>query len=227
MTLWYRSWSAWQAIATLRTHLGLSATLRSCAASMGGWGTRRSAQRGAASKIGNHARACGRRPVLPFKLHQGQLACVRPESDGAIAGLRNSGWEADERPEPRSLGLLPSGPDPVGEWLVHRQPPITYIGRGRPESKRGRFRQPERFDSVRKSCDSERRAVCTDNGAGLRLGRSAWRSSRSRSPAWPRRSTTKTIVGIHRRSSVRAADRRQASHSSRSMRPTAHPRARK
>src|SRR5438094_8836408 len=32
-------------------------------------------------------------------------------------------WEADERPEPRSLGLLPSGPDPVGEWLVHRQPP--------------------------------------------------------------------------------------------------------
>jgi len=31
--------------------------------------------------------------------------------------------EADERPEPRSLGLLPSGPDPVGEWFVHRQPP--------------------------------------------------------------------------------------------------------
>src|SRR5262245_35947 len=34
-------------------------------------------------------------------------------------------WEADERPEPRSLGLLPSGPDPVGEWLVHRQPPAS------------------------------------------------------------------------------------------------------
>ena len=81
----------------------------------------------------------------------GQLGCVRPESDGAVAGLRNSGWEADERPEPRSLGLLPSGPDPVGEWLVHRQPPIAYIGRARPESKRGRFRQPQRFDSVRKS----------------------------------------------------------------------------
>ena len=28
-----------------------------------------------------------------------------------------------------SLGLLPSGPDPVGEWLVHRQPPGVYIGR--------------------------------------------------------------------------------------------------
>jgi len=65
--------------------------------------------------------------------------------------IERNGWEADERPEPRSLGLLPSGPDPVGEWLVHRQPPIAYIGRARPESKRGRFRQPQRFDSVRKS----------------------------------------------------------------------------
>src|SRR5271170_2945238 len=44
-------------------------------------------------------------------------------------------WEADERPEPRSLGLLPSGSDPVGEWLVHRQPPGPYIGRRSPESK--------------------------------------------------------------------------------------------
>jgi NAD+ diphosphatase len=43
--------------------------------------------------------------------------------------------EADERPEPRSLGLLPSGPDPVGEWLVHRQPPGPYICRGCAESK--------------------------------------------------------------------------------------------
>jgi len=49
------------------------------------------------------------------------------------------GWEADERPEPRSLGLLPSGPDPVGEWLAHRQPPGPYIGRGGGESKLGRF----------------------------------------------------------------------------------------
>src|SRR5262245_22518928 len=39
-----------------------------------------------------------------------------------------NGWEADERPDPCSLGLLPSGPDPVGEWLVHRQPPGSYIG---------------------------------------------------------------------------------------------------
>src|SRR6516225_6827312 len=54
--------------------------------------------------------------------------------------IERNGWEADERPEPRSLGLLPSGPDPVGEWLVHRQPPIPYIGRAGSESKlRGPF----------------------------------------------------------------------------------------
>ncbi len=28
-----------------------------------------------------------------------------------------------------SLGLLPSGPDPVGEWLVHHQPPDRVYGR--------------------------------------------------------------------------------------------------
>ena len=30
---------------------------------------------------------------------------------------------------PVSLGLLPSGPDPVGEWCVHRQPPSIYLDR--------------------------------------------------------------------------------------------------
>jgi hypothetical protein len=39
---------------------------------------------------------------------------------------------------PVSLGLLPSGPDPVGEWLVHRQPPALYIGRSGGEGKRSR-----------------------------------------------------------------------------------------
>ena len=56
------------------------------------------------------------------------------------------GWEADERPEPRSLGLLPSGPDPVGEWLVHRQPPGCYIGRQGPESKRVAFAVVSQFE---------------------------------------------------------------------------------
>ncbi len=26
-----------------------------------------------------------------------------------------------------SLGLLPLGPDPVGEWCVHHQPPEVHI----------------------------------------------------------------------------------------------------
>jgi len=30
---------------------------------------------------------------------------------------------------PVSLGLLPSEPDPVGEWCVHRQPPSIYLDR--------------------------------------------------------------------------------------------------
>jgi len=73
-------------------------------------------------------------------MHPASSVAFAPESDAAGATLRNSGWEADERPEPRSLGLLPSGPDPVGEWLVHRQPPAAYIGRRRGESKRSRLR---------------------------------------------------------------------------------------
>jgi hypothetical protein len=37
---------------------------------------------------------------------------------------------------PISLGLLPSGPDPVGEWNVHRQPPAPYIGESDADYKR-------------------------------------------------------------------------------------------
>ena len=55
-----------------------------------------------------------------------------------MANDHGNWWEADERPEPRSLGLLPSGSDPVGEWLVHRQPPVTYIGPIKRESKQRR-----------------------------------------------------------------------------------------
>jgi diadenosine tetraphosphate (Ap4A) HIT family hydrolase len=38
------------------------------------------------------------------------------------------GGRLARRPVPGSLGLLPSGPDPVGEWLVHHQPPEAHIG---------------------------------------------------------------------------------------------------
>ena len=38
------------------------------------------------------------------------------------------GGRLDGQPVPISLGLLPSGPDPVGERHVRRQPPGRYIG---------------------------------------------------------------------------------------------------
>ena len=43
------------------------------------------------------------------------------------------GWNCD--PCRISLGLLPSGPDPVGEWRVHNQPPAAHIGVGRRKCK--------------------------------------------------------------------------------------------
>src|SRR5205823_5568270 len=59
------------------------------------------------------------------------------------AGLRNNwsdslkkGRRLTSDPIRTSLGLLPSGPDPVGEWLVHRQSPGAYLGPKPPEIKR-------------------------------------------------------------------------------------------
>src|SRR3982074_3643029 len=42
---------------------------------------------------------------------------------------RQGTWSGRLTSDPNrgSLGLLPSGPDPVGEWFVHRQPPAPYI----------------------------------------------------------------------------------------------------
>src|SRR5262245_32560274 len=55
-------------------------------------------------------------------------------------------WEADERPEPRSLGLLPSGPDPVGEWLVHRHPPAPISTQPRQNASGRRPRSTRAID---------------------------------------------------------------------------------
>ncbi len=38
---------------------------------------------------------------------------------------------------PVSLGLLPSGPDPIGEWNVHRQPPEAYLDEAEGKCKGG------------------------------------------------------------------------------------------
>jgi len=51
--------------------------------------------------------------------------------------LEKTGRRLTSDPIRTSLGLLPSGPDPVGEWLVHRQSPGPYLGPKEVESKRG------------------------------------------------------------------------------------------
>jgi hypothetical protein len=51
--------------------------------------------------------------------------------------LEKTGRRLTSDPIRTSLGLLPSGPDPVGEWLVHRQSPGAYLGPKGTESKRG------------------------------------------------------------------------------------------
>ncbi len=52
-------------------------------------------------------------------------------SPGELRGrsVREEGGRLVRDPRPGSLGLLPSGSDPIGEWLVHRQPPGVYIVR--------------------------------------------------------------------------------------------------
>ena len=42
---------------------------------------------------------------------------------GALHAAYGKGGRLTSDPNRSSLGLLPSGPDPVGEWSVHRQPP--------------------------------------------------------------------------------------------------------
>src|ERR1700743_1156090 len=51
--------------------------------------------------------------------------------------LEKTGRRLTSDPIRTSLGLLPSGPDPVGEWLAHRQSPGPYLGPKGPESKLG------------------------------------------------------------------------------------------
>src|SRR3954465_10607063 len=53
---------------------------------------------------------------------------------------RKTGRRLTSDPIRTSLGLLPSGPDPVGEWLLPRQSPRPYLGPKGPESKRAEQR---------------------------------------------------------------------------------------
>jgi hypothetical protein len=58
---------------------------------------------------------------------------------------QGKGGRLTSDPNRSSLGLLPSGPDPVGEWSVHCQPPGFYIGRTKRESKRAPGEKPKPF----------------------------------------------------------------------------------
>src|SRR5258705_5398296 len=75
-----------------------------------------------------------------MSLRAGLRKGPKSSADGVAAFLRDSLGKTGRRltsdPIRTSLGLLPSGPDPVGEWLVHRQSPGPYLGPKGPESKR-------------------------------------------------------------------------------------------
>ena len=55
-------------------------------------------------------------------------------SGHAVAHQAKVGGWTETRPV--SLGLLPSGSDPVGEWCVHRQPPTVYLDHSQDFRKR-------------------------------------------------------------------------------------------
>src|SRR6478609_8777580 len=75
-----------------------------------------------------------------MSLRAGLRKGTKSSADGVAAFLRDSLGKTGRRltsdPIRTSLGLLPSGPDPVGEWLVHRQSPGPYLGPKERESKR-------------------------------------------------------------------------------------------
>src|SRR5205809_7060803 len=64
---------------------------------------------------------------------------IQPRTGSPILcdSLEKTGRRLTSDPIRTSLGLLPSGPDPVGEWLVHRQSPGPYLGPTRDEGKWG------------------------------------------------------------------------------------------
>jgi hypothetical protein len=83
------------------------------------------------SGIAREASGPRQRPVawLACRINQALAKQWQRSSCEAKVG----GWTETR---PVSLGLLPSGPDPVGEWCVHRQPPGPYLDQA------GDFRKP-------------------------------------------------------------------------------------
>src|SRR5262249_9034473 len=109
----------------------------------------------------------GRGPILAREHAVGRIACrltTRNEiSRGLIGAVAHNAtrsaarrhvfalrmrarWEADERPDPRSLGLLPPGPARVGEWLVHRHPPAPISAQRNENASGGEARSTARLE---------------------------------------------------------------------------------
>src|SRR6185312_1873647 len=86
-----------------------------------------------ASLIGRSAIDCLSGPACGKERNQRE---ARTFSAFLARFARKTGRRLTSDPIRTSLGLLPSGPDPVGEWLVHRQSPGPYLGRRGLESKR-------------------------------------------------------------------------------------------
>src|ERR1700741_5098995 len=81
-------------------------------------------------------------------LRKGGKTRARTPPPARFAGKTSRRLTSD--PIRTSLGLLPSGPDPVGEWLVHRQSPGPYLGPKSPESKRAETHiQPSSLGAAR------------------------------------------------------------------------------
>src|SRR3954464_15605306 len=76
--------------------------------------------------------------------------------------LEKTGRRLTSDPIRTSLGLLPSGPDPVGEWLVHRQSPGHYLGPKGEESKRGLYCHTPRKRGIQYAAASHFIAAATE-----------------------------------------------------------------
>src|ERR1700691_3999809 len=98
-----------------------------------------------ASVIDRSAIDCLSKPACGTRNKSG----ARTECD--FCAIRSkTGRRLTSDPIRTSLGLLPSGPDPVGEWLVHRQSPGPYLGPKAPESKRGICRHARENEATSK-----------------------------------------------------------------------------
>src|SRR5215207_5788912 len=71
-----------------------------------------------------------------FEDRKSDISDLRWSSPRMTKRAHELGGRLTSDPNRSSLGLLPSGPDPVGEWLVHRQPPGLYIVGTERECKR-------------------------------------------------------------------------------------------